>query len=58
MQLVERDCNQSVGLAADEGYLHLPLDKSIGVTSAGAQEGPDKSPQSDHGAAGPYWPGF
>jgi len=56
MQLVERVCNQSAGFVADEGYLHLPWDESIGGTNTGVLEGPDKSPQSDHRAAGPYWP--
>ncbi len=58
MQLEERVCNQSAGPTAGEGYLHLPWDKSIGVTTTGTPKGPDKSPQSGHGAAGPYWPGL
>lgn len=58
MQLEERVCNQSASPAASEGYLHLPWDKSIGVTTTGTAEGPDKSPQSGHGAAGLYWPGL
>lgn len=58
MELEERVCNQSAEQAANEGYLHLPWDKSIGVTNASAQEDPDKSPKSGHRAPGPYWPGL
>lgn len=58
MQLEERVGNQSAGLAANTGYLHLPLDKFIGVANTGAYEGPDKSPQSDHRAMGPHWAGL
>lgn len=52
MQLVERVCNQSVGLAADEGYLHLPWDKSIGVTNTGAQRGLTNHPSQTTGLLG------
>lgn len=58
MQQEERVCNQSAEPTAAEGYLHLPWDKSIGVTTSAELDGPDKSPQSGHGAAGPYWPGL